>query len=415
MRNEILSRAYNKASHFNLTTDIIDELSDITFCALGIDFFEKPLIGKKSFTRESQTKHPLINLLSDEHTIDLGIIELLEIGLYLKSFSTDRNIMECINNLKHQYNSTLLQLAFSHRFKVCGSDVSLEPKTLRGKSDIFFIYKNSKFIAECYRISRTVIDYIGIFYNNLSGMLFSLVPENKIYSFKLRICDPIDNLEKEQIVKKFKKITPALITDNSCTIKEDHTSNSFLSVEDITNINPDPHFDYNAKDEVIRTGDIDADICLCQKEIITPNIFLTINQKNSCQEKRRNRFLVWDGCIRSSEDKLWSTLRSKLNKKIKQTKTIEKDTGRFIIVEIPFDLTAITDNMNKLLEFQHLILNKFENIAGMMVVERRANNSSRFEYRGPILAGKPKNTIHIELVQKINLLEKSDIFKINRI
>ena len=141
MFNELRSIVGQGVRLLGIKETVGNELADIAFSALGREFFESVLYKTNRVTRKKEISHPLIRALSGGNVSELGASELLEIGLYLKCLLNDPRISDCITTLKipAQYESTLFQLAMAYRLKMVGCEVRLEPRTVRGRSDIEFL------------------------------------------------------------------------------------------------------------------------------------------------------------------------------------------------------------------------------------------------------------------------------------
>ena len=409
IRDKAMAYAYNNASKLGLDFSMIDILSDIAFCALGLDLFDKPFFCKTPITRELEIAHPLVNALHVDNSIDFGVVELLELGLYLKEFSSDSNIHICINNLKNakQYESTLLQLAFAYRLKIAGCKILLEPQTLRGRSDILFTYETGQYIAECYRINRSFLDFVGDFYIKLFKALMNYVPEGKKYYFKIRFQEHLSPENKVKILQKFKKMISKISKDESISM-EDEFENIYIGIEDITNVFPDPHFEVRGIDAVRRMGYADADACLCKTSVYASSAF-SVSEIPSSASTRMSRLFIWgkDAMELSSPLRI---LESKINNKLKQTKVEDTTVGRLLVVEMPFT-RGFKKNNNKILEIQNRIVRLYKSISALVILARLPSSNHRFFYEGPFVMGYSEHALPEKLIRRLSEIEKVDILK----
>lgn len=410
LRNIIAAKAYR----LGIDQEIVNSLSDIFFSAFGEAFFNNLPESINRITGQKEIAHPLIkNIVAKNFPPEMGISELLEVGLYLKSFSTDPKISYCINNLRDvsQYESTLFQLAMAHRLKLAGCQVGLEPETIRGKADISFEYTGVKYIGECYRINKKFSDYYREFEGGFYDVLFRLVPRGKKYAFTIKLNYLLTPDGMRSILQRYKNILNDFNSQQYLTHIEFNHKNNLVGVEDITHLELDPDFKLDEKGNVKRIRYLDADSCVCAVPVKGTSIFRFMDTPLAKRE-HASRVILWKNYKKPSTKSAYNILEQKINQKLKQTKVEDISTRRVLFVEFPFGLFwggKITDAQRKI---QNDALRRFQNIAGIVLTERTLNNKNRFFYQGVILLGNLQYSIPESLCNSFNRVELDDLFKL---
>jgi hypothetical protein len=106
-------------SRLDLPRSTLNTLSDIALSALGSTWLGGHITTANRISNKPEYRHPLIRDLVGAAP-EIGIAELVELGLYLKQFANDPEIGLCLDSLRSpsQYESTLLQLAMAYRLAV---------------------------------------------------------------------------------------------------------------------------------------------------------------------------------------------------------------------------------------------------------------------------------------------------------
>lgn len=411
MFNELRSIVGQGVRLLGIKENVGDGLADIAFSALGKDFFDSVLYKTNRVTRKKEISHPLIRALIGGNVPELGTSELLEIGLYLKCFSTDPRINDCITTLKlpAQYESTLFQLAMAYRLKMVGCEVCLEPPTIRGRSDIEFRCENVTYIGECYRVNRTFWDYVGAFEDYLYKELIDLVPSGKKYAFTVKLNSLLTFHGMRETLKRYQEILDEFNSRDDLVRIELKYKNNVLGVEDITDLSEDPDFKTDDDGQVKRIRYLDADWCICPSSMKGGNIFRLLDNPTA-EKDRGSRVIVWKNYKEKYIKSPYTILESKLSKKLKQAKVDNPGARRLLLVEFPcglFFTGKISDQHRKI---QYDAVKKFENVAGILLTERQAGTKNRFMYEGIFLPGRLENALPESVLERLNQVELSDIF-----
>lgn len=95
------------------------------------------------------------------------VAELLELTDYLRTAATSPSFAALMANLKDNYHTTILPLAFAHRFGRAGvTDLRYEPPARAGRrGDLRFSHDGAVYVVECYRpyVSNNELRWIGQF------------------------------------------------------------------------------------------------------------------------------------------------------------------------------------------------------------------------------------------------------------
>ena len=403
MYQEIQQRVLNEARRLPYKIDKVKELTDIAIAALGRDFFNNIRYKNDSITGKKIVSHPLLKLLVPKHDMELGVSELMEVGLYLKEFYLDSAITECLNNLKvdKQYESTLFQMAFAYRFRKLGFKVGLEPLTLRGKSDILLEDENRKYVVECYRINKTFFEIMGEFHFDLATVVFDKVPKNKKYEFTVKLNELLTNDGRRNLLKAY---TQLILEYNKKRPEKLETNwrNNLIAVRDLGD-----EGNYGEKEtEAITNAVGHPDSTIVQMSVESHSVF---NAYNAPEDKkvRKSRILIWDKFRREGQKHPYEILRKRINGKLKQTKVEDKSVGRILLVFMPFVfLGANSKAYKKVIDD---VMRTFESISAVILISKEAGNG-RFEYRGIVLNASTDFGLPLNVLQKLNQIEKSNLF-----
>lgn len=392
---------------YNLSQNVFEFLN-IAIAALGDDFIFKPRNKFDKLSNENKISHPLLNMLFNEKIPDPGLIELCEIGLYLKEFSYDENISYVIDSLKHdaQYRSTYFQLALAFRIHKMDCSVSLEPQTLRGKSDLQFNFESKTYIAECYRLNYTMNSRNNKIDSIFCQKLFDFIPDNKILSIKIRFSESLSQHSFLRRSKEIEQVFNHFISENKENQKIDFPEFE-IEIDNITFNGSDPDFVFDNQGKMSWPRYKNCVDCMTSQIQSRGQIFKKIENGPEIKRKQ-SRIFIW--FPEYEDDKSpYDILESKIARKIKQTKTINQDFGRILFVEFPYGLNV--DDYKRHSKISRNSSRNFDNLSGIFLMERRINGKNRFQYQGLLLDGASNNPIPRSFLSRINVIELGDIFK----
>lgn len=162
-------RAKHYEAMLRLPKRVADEGVDLVAGLVGPDWIARELSRKvPSFDRPTK-----ISGLA--HAFGVGsetsVVEVLEVGLYLKHLMTSPGFDEVVGNLRNDFESTLLQLAVAYRIKLHGPQIELEPATRGGRrGDIAFRWMGRDYLVECY-VRQTPPDNLSGFFSHSIGRI----------------------------------------------------------------------------------------------------------------------------------------------------------------------------------------------------------------------------------------------------
>ncbi len=395
--------------HLGISSSRARELADVFIYALGRDFLESPPTARDPITGDQKIRHRLLKMISGSGQNDIALSELLEVGLYLEALAEDSRIQECVDGLKQQYESTLFQLAVAFRLKAAGCHVQLEPDTVRGRSDIGFVFDDRSFVAECYRINKTFADYFTEMQTTFQTELKKLVPEGKTYSYTIRLGRlPTFDMVR-QLLRRFEEVVGEIHAGADLVGVRYRFRESTIGVEDITDEPEDPDLRFGDSGEIERIRYEDADTLTVSQLVKGRNYFDALDQGAS-QRVLGTRVFLWKGYIEPVKKKPHEILLNRLSAKLRQTKPREGDAGRMLFVEFPFGLFLHARDPASLDRIQNAAISKFENVSAVALMERYGGSSNRFQYQGQFLQGKPEFSVPKDLIDRLAEVEKSDLF-----
>ena len=389
-----------------------NQLADIFFAALGKDFFQSLTYTTNPVTRERQISHPLVRRLLLSHDVpEIAVSEALELGLYLEALCFDPKISDCISCLRvpSQYESAFFQLAMAYRINQICTEMSLEPETLRGRADITFTFEDVGYVAECYRVNRTMWDYMGHFEQELFHNLDKLVPTGRKYAYTAKLNSILTFHGMRDIIGQFKTILKEFNSRNELTKIELRHNSALLGVEDLTNIEIDPDFSLDNQGNFRRARYLDADGVWVTFGIATANIFVDLNSPTT-QTPRGNRLIVWRNYKKPYIKSAYDILESKAARKLRQTRPKDGTARRILLVEFPCSLFFSGQLKPIHRRIQNEAARKIQQLAAIILAERQALKENRFSYRGLCLLGEDNHALPESFLDRFNKVETRNFF-----
>jgi len=407
MIDTIIKTINNAKRYLEISSSTVDDLTDIFLAAFDRSFLEHVPRKNSRITGEEVIAHPLISAILNE-SYPLGVAELLELALYLKSFCHDPSIGDILVNLKNprQYHCTMFQLAMAFRVKKIGTDIRIEPPTMRGKADLSFIFNGSKYIGECYRIGKTFLDYFGELKFRLFDELLKNVPKEKIYTFTIKIGSILTFDGMRRLLKHTKLILNEFNNRTDLARADFIYLNHRIGVEDITDYSEDPDFIFKENGGFEFKRYLDANAGANLMSVNVHDLF----RIRSADKERLSRIFYWNDFEGQARNTAYDTLPDKINKKLKQTKVSDSKVGRVLFVDFPFGLDFQGKVSSVQRRIQAKVATQFNQLSGVLLTERRPYHKNRFMYRGIVLLGEGEKKFPYEFIKKLNESELSDIF-----
>ncbi len=411
MHEEIAIQVERLCSRITLDRQLAHELADLVVAALGREFFETPKLARDPITGERTLAHPLLRTIGlSSDTPELGVGELLELGLYLRAFALDPSINCILANLRtaREYDSTLFHLAIAYRLHCAGCAPTLEPRTDRGRADIQFNFEDRIYVAECYRMRQSFFEHVGEFESALANRLFDKTPQGKRYRFTIDINSPLTYDGMRRLLRKADDLILLFHTRGDVKLIQRHDSH-LLGVEDITNVNPDPDYDDDPDVSPRALGANEADLIICRSSLVAGNVF-EVAYDVSRRMTRHSRALIRRGYERHWPKDPYLILEGKLGHKLKQTKVAEAGYGRMLFVQFPWGLNLDrTGTVGAHKRLQAGFVRNFPEVGAVMLLERRPS-ASHFGYHGPALLGSEEVAIPNSLIDRLNQIEIAGLF-----
>jgi hypothetical protein len=386
------------------------ELADIFMAAVGSEFLSNPPTARDPISGRARVRHRLLRMLSSPKDAGLAISELAEVGLYLGAFASDSQIRACVDGLRNDYESTLLQLAMAYRLRAAGcTTVHLEPETARGRADVAFTYDGIPFVAECYRLSKGFSDYFAEAQHALYEGLLELVPPGRKYSFTVVIGRVPTFGTFRKIIARFREIVTEMASTPNLFPTGHRFGEHVLGLEDITGAEEDPDLTVSQHGTPQTRRYDDADALFVRELARASNAFEALDEPY-CERVFLTRVFVWKKFENPKPKKPDDVLLAKLSTKLKQTKAKQGKVGRILFVEYPFGLFIKARKPESLRHIQQKAISQFEDFSALVVMERRAGRTNRFCYESAILQGRQVNAIPQSLVDRLSIVEQADIF-----
>jgi hypothetical protein len=408
MLQELYSQIAQACSRVGMNWQFANELAEVVIGAFGRSFFENPRRKKDPITLEQIAAHPLIrNINTTPATPESGVVDLMELGLYLRTFAADPAIGGILASLKNEklYESTRFHLAIAFRLVRAGCSPTLEPKTDRGKSDILFTFDDRPYVAECYRIHTNFFEQTGEFESFLARRLNSETPAGKKYRFKVHLNTSLTYDGMRRMLRKAIDMLSLFHSREDLQIVQLKHGPHILGIEDITGIEPDPDYDQPGKPARPLRND-EADLIVCRTLVMAENIFAI--QEGAHDEIRGSRTLIRRGYKRTSPKNPYSVLEARIGDKLKQTKITGGVYGRLLFVEFPWGLELESkEGVRKGLRDN--FARRFPDVGAVALLERRPVDK-HFGYRGTVLWGNEQAAIPRSLIEKLNEVELQGLF-----
>jgi hypothetical protein len=397
-----------------LDRQFVRQLADIPIASLGRDFFEFPRYAKNPMTLEQTLAHPLLKRITVSPP-EVGIGELVELGIYLSAFAADLAITKILASLRNsrEYESTLFHLAIAYRLGQAGCNPALEPKTDRGKkSDILFNFEGRTYVAECYRVNVSIFKHLGEFESVLARRLNHATPPSRKYRFRIHINALLTNDGMRRMVQKADELL-SLFHSRANTSAEVQLryGEHMLGIEDITDAEPDPDFDNpNMPARPLRNGEADRIVCSTAHSAAANAANIFELRETPAYQARGSRTLILRGYEHDWPKSPYDVLEGKVAHKLKQTKISNSNYGRLLFVEFPWGLRA--DNRETLGRQDKLrtdFTRRFPDVAGIVLLERRPLKR-HFGYQGTLLAGRDVEAAPEKLFAKLAEVEAKELF-----
>ncbi len=403
-RDHWVNQAHKLADKLRLPRPLINETRAIVEGAFGSSWLNEVFNGvRNQHALIPQPTHPFDTLFGVAG--DCQVVELMELGVYLKRLAYTPNLVDVINVMKNHYSTGLLQLAFAFRFQRAGATkIELEPATDRGRSDIYFMYEGRPFLVECY--VPNILDKTNSLENLRKFAQLVLSACNSL-SLRLRVCI---RLKRSISIKESKQLGTRL-ANGIKVLSAPHV----LSIDDelaLCEIRPiEP-----ADDEADRPRRLNPQELREAPDAVIPSYAVPVSdiQKVRLGEEprrqERSRLVIWRPEAERqelSEDEYVAALEKRISEKLKQTKRASDNPGRIVIAQ----LAKFGNDEAKALivsrRLQQILIPRHENISALMLVHRRWVNGHRYQYRGTILGGRDERSFPKTLYEKIYSQEES--------
>jgi hypothetical protein len=144
--SEWMQSAHERFKALEIPLETLCESYEVVRGAIGNEWLEGQERTLATSGRKISDCHPLFRALTSP--ADTAIVEICELGIYLKHFMLDPALPTILNDLRSdKYESTFFELAMAYRWSQCGGNVRLQPPTARGVAD---------FAAEIYGIPYVI-------------------------------------------------------------------------------------------------------------------------------------------------------------------------------------------------------------------------------------------------------------------
>jgi hypothetical protein len=132
--SEWMQSAHERFKALEIPLEILCDSYELVRGAVGNEWLEGQERKLAASGRKISDCHPLFRDLTSP--ADTAIIEICELGIYLKHFMRDPALPAVLDDLRSdKYESTFFELAMAYRWSQCGGNVSLQPPTARGVAD----------------------------------------------------------------------------------------------------------------------------------------------------------------------------------------------------------------------------------------------------------------------------------------
>ena len=399
-------QAYALAAQLHLPVDFIDEARSIVASAFTREWlesvFERPVPRGSLPTKRV---HPLEALFSVAGPSQ--IVELIELAVYLKHLAPSTNIGEVIAVMKDNYQTGLLQLAYAYRFKrVGGKNIELEPRTDRGKSDIYFEYAGRSYLTECY-VPKLQPDSYS--YHRMSKPFQRALAACKDIKARLRVCIRLKRSITTKEAKSFAAwLSQEIRTSGGAPATVEHELAN-CALERISDA--DEHVDFPVPGERFRLYG-DADFGLEPHAVAAVDI-PRLRVGEAVQKLKGSRIFVWlppNEGHHMTEDEWVSELAKRLPKKISQTKRINDTPGRVVVAEASLFRDDQAATLRVARRVQMDLVPRHHGLSAIILTQRYWMRMKRYQFHGQFLLGRDNCALPSQLFTDMNEAEQqSDV------
>lgn len=310
------------------------------------------------------------------------ILSIVELALYLKNLHDVEGLGEVIENMRaiDQFETSLLQVAFAHRFKQAGaSALKFEPTLNSGRrADLYFKIDKEPYLVECFKRGADGHPWDSdIKTHTWKRLLKHAKYENKsvLITLKVNYQCPLSDKERIEIEIAGRRLISKIMPAEVLFVE---MPNSTLTVEDVSQIseternskiaNLRSQYEFGVNEFITNRNELPR---ITRGESFsskgTSSFFLDV------QERKRDFTTYLEGLV------------NKVEQKIAQCRMGKEHSNGIIIVETGF-ARPNDDKFQKLAKrLYDKILNSHPSIAAVFGVDRVFDTNHRPHYAGMLL------------------------------
>ena len=155
--SEWMQSAHERFKSLGISLETLCESYELVRGAVGNEWLEGQERKLGASGRKISDCHSLFRSLTSP--ADTAIVEICELGIYLKHFMRDPALPTVLDDLRSdKYESTFFELAMAYRWSQSGGSVSLQPPTARGVADFAAELHGKSYVIEASILPADVMD-----------------------------------------------------------------------------------------------------------------------------------------------------------------------------------------------------------------------------------------------------------------
>jgi hypothetical protein len=391
-----LRYAYENAVRLRLPEEVLHESVRIVESALTTEWIRSVLARSQPkdgmIPRFRHHFYPLLRVPGDPH-----VIELLELARYLARLAQTPGIEDVISTLKADYTAALLQLAFAYRFVRSGAhDAELEPRTDRGKSDIYFQHGGRSFLVEVYCPRKdTETDAAHVMSIGFRRIFLACKDIGRSRAIGIRLAKSLTPKEAKALslviadqVRRNRHRSEPLAFSHHCA----HICIAGETAEVLGEEQPGPDF-------------VTRQFFVAQKDALGIEL-----GRDPSRETEGSSIMIWRPgeeiqavCKQRKRNKSEILIKA-IDKKLRQAKRSSDRPGRILVVTVdPRPNREYWESVGR--EVQQRLVPKYADIAAIILAQRRWVATSRYQYQCVFAMGAEEASLPQSLYRSLGKAE----------
>lgn len=405
-----IQRAFKRAKVLNLPSHLIVDSAAVIKNAFGEEWL-KNNFAKPNRSLPFLDKHPVAS--NFEIAGDPQIVSNMEIAEYLRCLANVPGLCKVLDLLKNkgQFYTTFLQIAYAYRFMKLGAiKMRFEPPIDEGRhSDLFFLYKNQPFLAECFRpkLKNKGQDHFQDILKYSANKLFDAAVKHKRKIFYyIRFLRNINTKERKEIISLCITSINKLISQESGQLKFKHDACDvkIFNASKIERNSPNEYKEILL--ELNKTSDFG-----CNVYLVKANQIDKVRNHSDYEREESSKLFIKYPPREKHPDWILSLVK-KIEKKIIQVRRKSDNPRGILIVNSSINLFKSDTSRNFNTRLYYKIIDKHKNIDTIILTSHKWMVCKRYKYIATSLMGPKTILFRDKETLTLNFLENSvDLLK----